>query len=330
MKRVHLVIFFLVIIVSIGLWYIGILAKALRTQQHDSTLSEPQSQSRQVVNPMESVNDKPFHERIHTVLWAGERCDVTFAGEQHITESKLGPINVWVDGLTFHPDGQIAFSYGNGATPDMMLAYWSSSGIGEPIVNLQYAKLSKTESGSALEKKGFFWFFSGPLAIGADGVCYFSLGSCNPNGLYKIISSSPVQIEKLYTLDSTRSLQIPLFDTHHLYSTNRDGIFRYPITPDGNELSNKPWFVVLGDQVALMNCLVVDPNQIIAEVVFRTPRNASNKNYVKSLVFDRNKKCFWALPVDYIGAMAISWDGQKMIRFDRDMQAIYEFVLGDK
>jgi len=238
---------------------------------------------------------------------------MAFEGIQQITETTLGSIDVpVVNGLSFDPDGRIAFSHGQGTTASMMMAYWTPDGIGESIVNLQYAQRDKQTEDDQTEEKGYFWFFNGPLAFDSKGTCYFSLGACSPNGLYKVVSTTPAQIEKIYPMNSTRSLQVPLFDDEHLYSTSSNGIYRYPIA--SQQKPNQPWFTVKGERLRLLDCLVVDPNKVIAAILFRTSQALSEKDYyIKSFVFDRIDKSFRVLSVDETGPMAISRDGQKMI-----------------
>lgn len=274
-----------------------------------------------------NASDHPFMKRIHTVVWNGERHEATFKGIQKLSEKERGVISRRVNGLAFDPDGRIAFSEGYGTTPNMTMAYWGPGDISESVVAIQYAKRSETTDENKTEEKGYFWFFDGPLAFDSDGICYFSLGSCGPNGLYKVVSNSPVKIEKLYSLDATRSLQIPWFDTEHLYSTSWNGIFRYPIVP-GQGLPVKPWFSLQGDNILLGDCLVINQNQVIAEVIFRLPKGTSAKDYyIKSFLFDRKKNSYKVLAVDEIGPMAVSWDGQRMIRFDKTERTINEFSL---
>lgn len=269
-----------------------------------------------------------FHKRIHAVVWEGQRYEMTYEGTQQISENVLGSVAPRPTGLAFHPDGRIAFSSGHGSTPKMVLAYWSPSEIGESVVNLQYANRSEREAEGKTEEQGFFWFFDGPLAFDAEGACYFSLGSCGPNGLYKVVSNSPVQIEKLYgDLYPTRSLQVPLFDTGHLYSTSSNGIFCYPIVANERK-PDHVWFKIIGEKIQLSHCLIVNSHQVIATVVFRIPKGSSDKEYyLKTLIFDRDNKSFRVFPFDQAGPMAISCDGQKMIHFDHLTLTINEFSL---
>lgn len=270
-----------------------------------------------------------FHERIKSVLWGGERYKITFEGVQQISETKLGSVEKWADGLAFHPNGEIAFSYGHGSTPNMTMAYWSSKGGGESVVNIQYAKRTEKINENKTEAKGYFWFFRGPIAFDPNGMCYFSLGSCQPNGIYKVLSNSPVEIEKLYSLGSTRSLQVPLFDKEHLYSTSFNGIFRYPIIKQ--KKPNEPWFTVHGEKILLSETLVINENEVIAQIVFMLSENASPEAYgIKSFLFDKKNNSYRVLSVDEIGPMAISWDGKRMIRYNNVNHTINEFSLVGK
>ncbi|MBC8378737.1 MAG: hypothetical protein H8E62_06145 [Planctomycetes bacterium] len=274
-----------------------------------------------------TVSEYPFVERIHTVVWQGERCDLNFKGIQKISEKELGVTTERINGLAFHPDGKITFSSGYGSTPNMTMAYWGLKDIGETVVNLQYVPHSEKDDVNKTEEKGYFGFFAGPLAFDSGGTCHFSLGSLGPNGLYKVVSNSPVKIEKLYSLDSTRSLQIPLFDTEYLYSTSWNGIFRYPIVPSQAK-PVKPWFSIQGDNILLGDCLVINQSQVIAEVIFKVPKETSGKGYyIKSFLFDGKRNCYKVISVDEIGPMAISWDGQRMVRFDKTERSINEFFL---
>ena len=147
------------------------------------------------------------------------------------------------------------------------------------------------------EEQGNFWFFAGPLTFDSDGTCYFSLGSCSPNGLYQVLTHSPTRIKKLYTLDSARSLQVPWFDKKHLYSASWNGIFRYPLDNHQQKPAG-PWFSVSGDNILLSHCLAVSPDLVIANVVFKIPQESSSKSYyIKSLIFDRISKSFKVCPI---------------------------------
>lgn len=273
----------------------------------------------------DAVREKPFDERIRAVLWEGERYEMTFEGIQKVAETRVGTIDQWVKGLAFHPDGRIAFSDGRGTTPIMVMAFWNPEGMGDSVVNLQYAKRNEQNGENKTEEKGYFWFFAGPLAFDPNGISYFSLGSCGPNGLYKVVSNSPVEIEKLYSLGPTRSLQVPVFDKEHLYSTSSNGIYRYPIR-SGQEIPDKPWFSVQGEKIMLGNCLVLNRDQVLADVVFRISKGTSDKDYyIKSFLFDRTSQSCKVLSVDEMGPMAVSLDGQRMIRFDKTEQSIKEF-----
>jgi len=252
---------------------------------------------------------------------------LSYRGVIQIDETTIGPMEAWPDGLAFHPDGRIAFSEGHGTHKDMRIVYWSQQGDFEPVVEIKYARRQRgQDDSSALEKQGFFWFFSGPLAFDADGTCYFSLGSCQPNGIYRVTSADPIDIEKLLALGSTSSLQVPLFDKTHLYSTSWNGIFRYPMTASSSK--SKPWFRISGDGILMNHSLIIDPNRVVVRSLIRKPSNTQKREYdTKTLLFDKEQKAFWSLSVDDFGPMAISWDGKQMIRFDGKAKTIKEFSL---
>lgn len=285
--------------------------------------------------PRETI--QPFHQKIEGVWWDGAFLHLSYCGVIQVDETRIGLLEARPDGLAFHPDGRIAFSEGHGTHPDMRIAYWSRQGEFEPVVEIKYARRQRGQDQddssalekSALEKQGIFWFFSGPLAFDANGTCYFSLGSCHPNGIYRVTSADPVEIEKLCAVDATSSLQVPLFDKRHLYSTSWNGIFRYSMTE--SSAKSNPWFRISGDGIdgILMNhSLIINPNRVVVYSLFRKPSNTQKREYdSKTLLFDKEQKAFWSFPVDDFGPMAISWDGKKMIRFDRKAKTIKEFSL---
>ena len=265
---------------------------------------------------------QPFHQKIEGVWWDGAFLHLSYCGVIQVDETIIGPLDARPDGLAFHPDGRIAFSDGHGSHPDMRIAYWSPQGEFEPVVEIKYARRQRgqdQDDSSALEKQGIFWFFSGPLAFDANGTCYFSLGSCHPNGIYRVASADPVEIEKLCAVDATSSLQVPLFDKTHLYSTSGNGIFRYSMT--ASSAKSNPWFRIYGDGILMKHSLIINPNRVVVYCLIRKPSNT------KTLLFDKEQKAFWSLPVDDFGPMAISWDGKKMIRFDIKAKTIKEFSL---
>ncbi|MEJ5259880.1 MAG: redoxin domain-containing protein [Anaerohalosphaeraceae bacterium] len=276
-----------------------------------------------------AVSDKPFQERIRNVWWDGQEYTFTFAGQQPIRENRIGPIDCRITGLAFHPDGRIAFASGHGTTPDMLLSYWSPDGVGESIVDLQYHPYSETADRDALEAEGKFWFFAGPLAVSRDGTCFFSLGACGPNGIYKVLSKNPVQIQKLQRSDAVQSLQIPYFDPEWLYVGSSKGLYRLPLTSsDDKRYGLTPWFSVNGDYIYHTYTLAADPNLVLAQITFRVHEKEPEKSYYqKSFVFDKQTHTYRALPIDQIGPMAISWDGKRMIRFDISSFSIVEFSL---
>ena len=175
--------------------------------------------------------------RISRVHWAGERIELQYRGHQAVKEEEIGPIDASPSGLAFHPDGRIAFSEGFGTHPDMRIAFWDQGKIGASVVPLKRGSPTTdttlppvetrkryVQEQAQMEREGKFWFFGGPLAFDRAGTCYFSLGGCGGNGLYRVESASPVHIERRYSIQSNRSLQIPFFDEDHFYVSMHDQV----------------------------------------------------------------------------------------------------------
>ena len=136
---------------------------------------------------------------ITSMVWAGEDFQPRYLGELKVNETLLGRVNgLHVQGLAFHPDGRIGISVGYGTTKGMGLYYWNPQGILTSLVALEYKHITKdVKLRETDEAAGKFWFFAGILTFDPAGTCYFSLGPCDPNGIYKVVSSAPVVIDEI-------------------------------------------------------------------------------------------------------------------------------------
>lgn len=277
---------------------------------------------------------KRIWDSVSTVTWDGESIEMTLGGTQRIREIDVGELSQYPDGLAFHPDGRIAFSQGHGAHEDMQIAFWEKGQIGAPVVNIKWTDSTPALSGSKRaeqERSGLFGFFGGPLAFDSRAKCYFSLGNCVPNGIYRVDAISPVNIEKLYSTGSLRSLQIPAFDNGFIYATSSNGIWKYPLDPrKGTEQSL--WFCFEHKQHELQlyldDTLILSPTRLV--VVLRCSQkvlNGGNDTFTQALCIDSELKEITLLPIGWDGAMAVNWDGALAIRFDAQSQRIKQVTL---
>jgi len=276
-----------------------------------------------------------FPQKIEGVWWDGDFLPLSYRGAIKVVET---PIRLLVRsgpcGLAFHPDGRIAFSEGQGCNENMLIAYGSANGNFDPVVDIKYVNIKDGQNPSAaLENQGFFWSFNGPLAFNADGTCYFSLGSCNPNGIYKITSSKPVKIEKLHSIESASSLQVPVFDKSCLYSTSWNGIFRYALTAAPASTKSNLWFSISGDGILMSHSLIISSTRVVVDaLIFKSSTEKRDYDMV-TLIFDKEQKAYWSLladrsrPTAGFGPMAISWDGKQMIHFNSKANTINGFSL---
>jgi len=294
------------------------------------------------VNELESFKqryesrEKPFYERICYVNWDGQRFKPAFGWIRSLGQNEIGPVspallNTQPRGLAFAPDGRIGISAGQGTTPHMVMTFWDNAGPGESIVDIKYQKRSFEPADGldwdSLERQGYFWFFAGPLAFDKSGTCYFSLGPCRPNGIYRVNSTCPVEIEKLCNIGSTTSLQIPFFDTDNIYATSQRGIYRYPLLPSNNT-EPEPWFRIEGDGISMGHSLVVSPTKVIVGILIDNSQHELDRDFdYKTLCFNKDTRSFQVLYGDSFGPMAMSWDGEQLIRFDKAAGTITEFTL---
>jgi hypothetical protein len=308
------------------------------------------------------AQDMQLEAYIKRVLWDGEEFAVSYRGAIGIKEKAIGSLQGWPDGLAFHPDGRIAVSDGHGTTDAMSMVFWFPDKASEPVVDIRFNKdkmrqmLAYASSDlhdfpaderasehqrrftelerrrDELEREGFFWFFAGPMAFDAGGTSYFSLGSCSPNGMYKVNSREPIEIIKLHTLPSTSSLQVPAFDSTRLYSTSWNGIFPYSREPSDDTSTPEPWFCILPRSGLLMHdTLIMSPSKLLVCCLIRKDASRSQSRHdERTLLFDKKVRAFWSLPEDDFGPMAISWDGHRMIHFNKAGMAINAFTLQEK
>jgi uncharacterized protein (TIGR03067 family) len=287
--------------------------------------------------------ERPFQQQIRSVVWDGEEFQPVYRGQQSLEEKVLGPVlerlrepikvTPWEEGpamrsveprgLAFHPDGRIAFSKGQGGNREMRLAFWSREGTGPSVVDLEFLPAGNLEEQARIERQGRFLFFAGYLTFDKSGTCYFSPGPVSPNGIYRVNSRSPVDIEKLYPVSATWSLQIPFFDPERIYATLYDRIDRYPIRGD-QAVRPESWFRIQGDGVFFHRSLVLSPTKILAVVFAKGASRPSD-----TLCFDKESRSFTRVPKD-LGPMAVSWDGKQMIRYDPEAKLLKEFRLGEK
>jgi hypothetical protein len=276
----------------------------------------------------------PFYERVKTAYWEYIPVDMEYKGELPIKKKTLGMIDGSINGLSFNPNGRIAYSHGKGMNKEMKICYWEKGNNEIPIVDLKY-RPEYEDSGKKrmeLESKGYFWYFAGPVAFDANGTAYFSIGRAGSNGIHKVLSNNPVNIQNLYPVDATTSLQIPFFDSDYLYSTSGNGIIKYPIQPIvENSDRPKPWFTFNKEDVLIDKTLIISPDQILITFSFNKyqindDKDKVNTNYEeKTILFDKHKKAFWLISSPNFGASAISWDGKKLIYADEKENTLNEF-----
>jgi predicted DNA-binding antitoxin AbrB/MazE fold protein len=261
--------------------------------------------------------------RLTGIEWKGESFSPKLSGRRSFSQRTLGSVSLYPDGLAFHPDGRIAISDGSGTSERMSLVFWSPDGLGEKVAPIRYAGKVDGAERDRLEREGAFWFFGGPLAFDRSGVPLFSLGNCSPNGLFRVRSIDPLEVEKVATLDSTEALQVPSFDPDAAYSTSWDGIYRYSLLGAGGA-KRPPWFTVRGFDVILQGTLILSPSRVIADVMFQ-----GEPATTVAMEFDREAKSLVLLGTEALGPMAVSWDGKRIIRHDAKTRTIREVTLDE-
>jgi hypothetical protein len=275
----------------------------------------------------------PYANRITSMTWGGEDFQPRYSGELKVKETYLGPTDFEdfrdVLGLAFHPDGRIGISVGRGSTPNMSLYYRNQSGVLSPLVKFQYDQ----KATDADEERGVFSFFAGELAFDRAGNCLFTRGNGSGDSVYKVLSTSPVLIDKLRPVDGLlTSLQIPYFDDIHVYVTSTPNVYRFDQEKagPGSRVSADPWFRLSDKDMDLVETLLISPTKLILELRIRPVGESSNFKFdYKTLLLDRESKVYWMLSTDYIGPMAMSWDGKRLIRVAANKPAIMEFSLPD-
>jgi hypothetical protein len=275
----------------------------------------------------------PLSKRIERVLWDGTVIDVRYKGKLAVEETQIGAfdletIGTRIEGLAFHPDGRIAFSGGQGTELPYKVAFWSRDGTVTDIVALQHRwdKAASKEEHEKNRSQGIFWYFSGPMAFDREGNCYLSDGGGGEGGgIYLVKSSSPLILEKLVDAEPY-SLQIPSFDPQHVYSTERDGIKKYPLSSSVEE-GQRRWFAIDEKESVYCRGLVVSPSRVIVVAAYSPTGRGRTVPAWTVLVFDKDAAAFWDC-TDYWDAMAVSWDGERMIRYEQTPSSIVEFRLG--
>ena len=262
--------------------------------------------------------------RINVMWWGDERLDVTYTGRREVNVRTLWPTNIYPDGLAFHPDERLAVSKGSGTHADMFLAFLLEGVVDEYIVPLQFAPKGRAKKKS-LEREGYFWFFNGALAFDAHGTCYFNLGNCSDNGIYKVTSREPVAIEKICDTGPSSSLQIPYFDQEHVYWTWHDKLYRYPVKESEDTLPKRemPWFRILHPKIAFYNMLLISPNELLLNVGF----GANSWEDTRTLYINRTARTFSLIDAGEFGAMAISTDGGQLVAYDQSKKAFVQIEL---
>jgi serine/threonine protein kinase len=265
-----------------------------------------------------------FQSRLGLVQWEQDDFSPRFQGKQDIEERMMGIMRDYPDGLAFHPDGRIAFSSGGGTAPKMKLEFWK----GPPVVEIKYFEDYKrwNNDRANLERQGLFWFFGGPLVFDKQGVCYFNLGPCGPNGLYRVKSANPVNIERLGDIDTVMyTLQVPYFESRYLYASVHQGIIRFPIASlSSNTAPSESWFSYAAEDTYMPSYLILSPTRLIVSIGFGVK---SGSPVTRTFLFDKQSRSYTVFPDDFTGPMAMSWDGKKMIRFAASSKTLNEFTL---
>jgi len=284
--------------------------------------------------------ERPVGQWIRSVVWDGEEFQPVYRGQQSLEEKILGPVlerlpqpiqvDPWGErqtvrrveprGLAFHPDGRIAYSRGQGSNKEMRLAFWDTEGTGLSVVDLEFRLVGNLDEQANMERQGQFFFFAGYLAFDKSGTCYFSPGPVSPNGIYRVNSRSPVDIERLHSVAATWSLQVPSFDSERIYATFYDRIDRCPIRGE-KAGPPEPWFRMRGDGIFFHRTLILSPTQILAVVFAKGTSQPGD-----TLCFDKESHSFTRISKD-LGPMAVSWDGKRMVRYDPGAKLFKQFRL---
>ena len=281
------------------------------------------------------------------MFWENARFQLDYRGVMGVQETSLGRARGMSPvGLAFHPDGRIAVSDGRGSTDEMLMKFWDKGELREPVVDIKWIREQQTTARREEEvTKGRLWFFNGPLTFDKSGTCYFNLGQCSPNGVYKVLSTSPIRIRKLYDAPPSglmigNTLHVPEFDDQHLYLTAATGIFRYSIgSSRGTAASRRRansgpegWLSMKRDKYVCLSAhsLILSADRVVLTLRYgyKGADGQEDKECTRSLLLDRKARTFHVLPWEHSGPMAISFDGKRLIRFNKTSETINEFHLG--
>jgi hypothetical protein len=169
----------------------------------------------QVTTPNES-RFAPFRSRLKRFVFTSQSCPAKYLGVVSLVDRPFGKLPFSAAGISLGKDGGIIVSSGNGTTPHMKLVKWSPKGGVVDIVPLIYQKFDhKSFSPSERaddERAGRFWFFGGQVAHDRNDQVLFTHGACGGNGIVRVVSDAPVQLQRLNECIASSSLQVPPWD----------------------------------------------------------------------------------------------------------------------
>lgn len=256
--------------------------------------------------------------------------EARYLGTMGISEVRLGEMPVYPRSLAYTPDSsRIAVSHGNGTTPNMQIFYWDAENGQEEIFPLTYQKYEKglsLEERADLEKQGILWFFGGQIAINKKGNVFLSLGACGGNGIFEVTSNG---LDRLNDCISSSTLQIPAWDSGTAYLGRSQAIYKFELKSN-EALDDGEFFSLDNNGVYISDALILDKNRIILSV--SCPTKETDERGLKiserfSILVDGSERGYYFLKDAPMGAMALSPDGSKMVRYNTEIRSLVEFTL---
>jgi hypothetical protein len=183
--------------------------------------------------PDGNTSDTELEERIKSVTWDGDTFEPQNLGAKTVQETTAFKVKRNPHSIAFLQNGDMLGTYGGGSTPNMGMKKWSA-GVESDFVAFQFRKTlpdgfqnpDANQQRENDETRGAFWFFDGILAISAKDQIYFNLGSCGPNGVYQLLATAPIKVEREVSTDAAQALQFYPTGSEDLYMTGPMGLGR--------------------------------------------------------------------------------------------------------
>ena len=265
------------------------------------------------------------------VLWGDERLALTPVYNKQILVETICQTDVQPDGLAFDPAGRLAVSEGHGTHEEMFISYLRRGARDVDVVTLRETPKGVGRGRKReLEKEGYFWFFGGQLAFDRAGDCHFTLGSCGGNGIYKVLSANPANVQRVVDLKyGSQSLQIPYFDSEHYYVSMGSGIYRIPIAEAGKAPAREPWWRIVQTDVRCYHAVFLNPDELLVNLG-KGPESWRNQ---RMLYCNRKRREYawfdvgrWS-NVEGLRAMTIDFTGERLVGYDRLAKSLVRLEL---